>query len=237
MGWMTTRKLAAHWPRLPPGAGQRIRLAPYVALTPRQQKIDGNRRYKCLSCAKVEASACDLKCLPVTMRQQSERWGKILACPISPQSTHALFTKSSCRNSLPSSIWSRLKPTVGILEATRPASWTLSWPTTPARAAGRSRHPQLCADSQTAKPFQDQWNGQDSESSLCLDRLVIWWKSRNVMAAVITWGVCRHHVPWFLGSGCANRLDKTWLLLLLFTDTIPKPAPGVQVLLEAKRDG
>lgn len=122
MGWMTTWKLAAHWPRLPPGAGQRIRLAPYAALTPRRQKIDGNRRCKCLSCAKVEASACDLKRLPVTMRQQSEWRGKILACPISPQSTHALFTKSSCRNSLPSSIRSRLKPTVGILEATRPAS-------------------------------------------------------------------------------------------------------------------
>ena len=73
MGWMTTQKPAAHWPQLPPGAGQRIRLAPYVALTPRQQKIDSNRRSKCLSCAKVEASACDLKRLPVTMRQQSVR--------------------------------------------------------------------------------------------------------------------------------------------------------------------
>lgn len=84
MGLMTAWKRAAHRPLLPPGAGQSIRLALCAALTPRRYKIDGNRRSECLSCAKVKAFTCDLKHLPVTMRQQSALRAKILAYPPQP---------------------------------------------------------------------------------------------------------------------------------------------------------
>lgn len=62
-------------------------------------------------------------------------------------------------------------------------------------------------------------------------------KVKECDGSVITWRPCPHRVPRFFESRCANRLDKAQLLLLQFTDTIPKPAPVVQVLLEAETTG